>query len=227
MSDDGDRSMGGHPAERGSDGTLEDGSRAERRRDGRVDRIGRPRMVDLTGRPAAPRRAVAEAEVAVSHQTLSAIVDGSNSRGDVLSVAELAGVMAAKRTAELIPLSHSAALTELRVAATPERAAGLVRIRAETAAQGPSGVEMEALTAAAVAALTVYDMVRGDDRSASIGAVRLISTSEGAEAWQRPADGARAIRRAPPGARSAGRISGSGQRGPSNRPARPPARHRG
>jgi cyclic pyranopterin phosphate synthase len=226
MSDDVDRSMGGQPAGRGSDGPFEDRSRVGRRRGGRVDRIGRPRMADLTGRPTVPRRAVAEAEVAVSHQTLSAIVDGSSARGDVLSVAELAGVMAAKRTAELIPLSHSTALTELRVTATPERAAGVVRIRAETAAQGPSDVEMEALTAAGVAALTVYDMVRGEDRSAFVGAIRLVSTSEGGEAWQRPPDRTGAARRPPAGARGAGRISRPGQRGPANRPTRAPGRRR-
>ena len=185
-----------------------------------MDRAGRPRMTDLAGRPATPHRAIAEAEVAVSQETLSAIVDGSTPRGDVLGVAELAGVMAAKRTAELIPLAHSVALTELLVKATPERATGLVRIRVETAAVGPAGVEMEALTAAAIAALTLYDMIRDIDRSAWVGAVRLVFASEGrAEAWQRPEDAA-PRRRPPTGARGAGRISSAPQRGRQQPPRR-------
>ncbi len=202
--------------ERPADGkAFEDGSRSERRRRGRVDRGGRPHMADLSGRPTAPYRAVAEAEVTVAHETLSAIVDGTTPRGDVLGVAELAGVMAAKRTSELIPLSHSTALTELLVRATPERSGSLVRIRAETAAVGQAGVEMEALTAAAVAALTVYDMVRDLDRAASVAGVRLVSATEGsAAAWQRP-EGPPARQRPPAGARGAGRI------GQSGRPARP------
>lgn len=196
-------------------GVFEDGSRSERRRSGQVDRGGRPHVRDLSGRPASLHRAVAEAEVAVGHETLSAIVDGTTPRGDVLGVAELAGVMAAKRTSELIPLSHSTALTELLVRATPERSGGLVRIRAETGAIGQAGVEMEALTAAAVAALTVYDMVRDIDRGASVSGVRLVSATEGqAGTWQRP-EAPSARQRPPAGARGAGRI------GQPGRPARP------
>ncbi len=158
---------------------FEDGSRAERRRGGHVDRVGRPRMADVTGQPVIARRAVAEAEVAVSQETLSAIVDGTNPKGDVLSVAELAGVMAGKRASDLIPLCHPVALTDLLVRAVPDRAAGLIRIRVETAAIGPGGVEMEALTAAAVAALTVYDMVRDVDPSAAVRGIKLLSRSGG------------------------------------------------
>src|SRR5512143_1694472 len=119
MSDDGqDRAPGQDFTEAPR---FEDTSRTERRRSGRVERMGRPRMSDLGDGISAARRAVAEAEVSVSHETLSAVVDGTNPRGDVLSIAELAGVMAAKRTAELIPLAHATPLTELRVEATPER----------------------------------------------------------------------------------------------------------
>ncbi len=169
-------------------------------------------MTELTGRPSAPHRAVAEAEVTVSHATLSAIVDGTTPRGDVLGVSELAGVMAAKRTAELIPLSHAVALTELLVRATPERATGLVRVRAETAAVGPSGVEMQALTAAAIAALTLYDMIRDVDRSAFVGSVRLVSATDGLEgAWRREATSP-GHSRTPAGARGAGRIASSPRR---------------
>jgi cyclic pyranopterin phosphate synthase len=141
------------------------------------------------------RRAEAEAEVGLSQETLSAIVDGTVSRGDVLSVAELAGVMAAKRAPELIPLTHSTPLTELLVVATPDRAAGAVRIKVETGATSAAGVEMEALTAAAVAALTLYDMIRDTDPAAEIRGVRLLASSaEDGAAWGRPAAGARPIR---------------------------------
>jgi cyclic pyranopterin phosphate synthase len=175
------------------------------------------------------RRAVAEAEVGVSQETLSAIVDGTVARGDVLSVAELAGVMAAKRAAELIPLAHSTPLTELLVVATPDRGAGAVRIKAETGAKAAAGVEMEALTAAAVAALTLYDMIRDTDPAAEVRGIRLLSsTSEDGSAWDRPLGrphGSGAARSQggpgtghggkPRGARMAGRTGG--HPGPSRR----------
>ena len=207
--------------DRSRDGVFDDGSRTERRRGGRVDRIGRPRMTDVTEQPVVARRAVAEAEVSVSHETLSAIVDGTNPKGDVLSVAELAGVMAGKRTSELIPLAHPVALTDLLVRAVPDRAAGLVRIRVETAAIWSGGVEMEALTAAAVAALTIYDMVRDSDPSAAIGAIRVLSRTGGeGDSWQRTPDSGQAVAPRPPrGARVAGRIAGQSARGSSGRVA--------
>ena len=101
---------------------------------------------------------------AVSPETMSLVIDGGGSKGDVLGVAELAGVMGGKRTSELIPLCHPLPLTDLVVAITPDRAAGVLRIRAEAATTGQTGVEMEAMTAASVAALTVYDMVKGVER---------------------------------------------------------------
>ena len=176
-------------------------------------------MAEVTDVPAIARRAVAEAEVGMTQETLSAIVDGTAPKGDVLSVAELAGVMAGKRTFELIPLAHVAALSQL-VNAVPERAASAVRIRVETAAVGSTGVEMEALTAAAVAALTVYDMVRGIEPGAVVRSVRLVSSSaDGFEEWRRPAappDSGRP----PKGVRVAGRIVPSGPGGgPPFRPA--------
>jgi cyclic pyranopterin phosphate synthase len=180
-------------------------------------------MTDVTNQPVAARRAVAEAEVAASHETLSLIVDGTNPKGDVLTVAELAGVMAGKRASELIPLCHPVALTDLLVRAVPDRAAGVVRIRVETATIGPSGVEMEALTAAAVAALTVYDMVRNVDPSVSVRGIRLLSQSGGeGGAWQRP-ELPTIAPRVPRGARVAGRIGGSPSRGAPGRV--PPRRH--
>jgi len=141
--------------------------RAERRRLTHVDRSGRPRMVDVGSKPATERRAVAEAFVAMSAETLSLVIDGSTPKGDVLGVAELAGVMGGKRTADLIPLCHPISLTSLVVTATPDRTGSGIRIRAEAATTGQTGVEMEALTAASVAALTVYDMAKAVDKGMS------------------------------------------------------------
>jgi cyclic pyranopterin phosphate synthase len=188
--------------------------RAERRRLTHVDRAGRPRMVDVTAKPATERRAAAEAFVAMGPETLSLVIDGGAPKGDVLSVAELAGVMAGKRASELIPLCHPLALTSLVVTATPDRAGGGLRIRAEAATTGQTGVEMEALTAASVAALTAYDMVKGVERGVEIRHVRLLEKSGGRSGeWRRPASDDAADRPAPsggprprPGARVAGRI---------------------
>jgi cyclic pyranopterin phosphate synthase len=185
-----------------------DAPRAERRRLTHVDRRGRPRMVDVSAKPPTARRGVAEAEVAVSAETMSLVIDGSNAKGDVLTVAELAGVMGGKRTSDLIPLCHPIALTDMVVAITPDRAAGVLRIRAEAATTGPTGVEMEALTAAAVAALTVYDMVKGVERGVEIRGVRLVSKTGGKSGdWHRPPAGDEAPRpRRKPGERMAGRV---------------------
>src|SRR5688500_17942624 len=125
--------------------------------------------------------------------------------------------MGGKRTAELIPLCHPLPLTDLVVAVTPDRAAGVLRVRAEAATTAPTGVEMEALTAASVAALTIYDMVKGVERGVEVRAVRLISKSGGKSGeWHRPADpdAASAPDRRKPGDRSAGRIGGK-RRGPA------------
>ena len=170
--------------------------RRERRRLTHVDRGGRPRMVDVSEKPATARRAVAEAFVTLEQETLSLIIDGSLAKGDVLTVAEMAGIMGGKRTAELVPLCHPIPLTDLRVEITPDRAAGGLRIRATAATVGPTGVEMEALTAAAVAALTAYDMVKGIDRNAAIRDVQLLEKSGGRSGdWRREqADGPRGTR---------------------------------
>jgi len=185
--------------------------RAERRRLTHVDRSGRPRMVDVSDKPATARRAVAEAFVAMAPETLSLVIDGGAAKGDVLGVAELAGVMGGKRTSDLIPLCHPIALTDLVVAITPDRAAGGVRIRAEAATTGPTGVEMEALTAASVAALTVYDMVKGVERNVEIRGVRLIAKSGGRSGdWRREPDG--------PGSTGTGGPGGPGGRPVGRRP---------
>lgn len=166
-------------------------TRKERRKLTHVDRRGRPRMVDVSTKPPTARRAVAEALVRMDQDTLSLVIDGSGPKGDVLLVAELAGIQAAKRTSDLIPLCHPIPLTDVTVEITPERAAGAVRIRAATATVAPTGVEMEALTAASVAALAMYDMIKGVDRSAEIVTVRLLEKSGGRSGdWRRPADDA-------------------------------------
>jgi cyclic pyranopterin monophosphate synthase len=186
-----------------------DATRAERRRLTHVDRRGRPRMVDVSSKPPTARRAVAEAEVAVSAETMSLVIDGGGEKGDVLTVAELAGVMGGKRTSELIPLCHPLPLTDLVVSIVPDRAAGVLRVRAEAATTAPTGVEMEAMTAASIAALTVYDMVKGVERGVEVRALRLLSKTGGKSGeWHRPAgaDSApRPVRR--PGDRTAGRIT--------------------
>jgi cyclic pyranopterin phosphate synthase len=185
-----------------------DAPRAERRRLTHVDRRGRPRMVDISAKPPTARRAVAEAEVIVSSETMSLVIDGGNAKGDVLTVAELAGVMGGKKTSELIPLCHPLSLTDLVVAITPDRAAGVLRVRAEAATTGPTGVEMEAMTAASVAALTVYDMVKGVERGVEIRALRLVSKTGGKSGdWHRPSSGDSAPKpKHKPGERMAGRV---------------------
>jgi cyclic pyranopterin phosphate synthase len=183
-------------------------TRAERRRLTHVDRGGRPRMVDVSDKPVTARRAVAEAEVAVSAETLSLVIDGGGPKGDVLTVAELAGVMGGKRTSELIPLCHPLPLTDLVVGITPDRAASVLRIRAEAATTAQTGVEMEAMTAASVAALTIYDMVKGVERGVEIRGVRLVSKTGGKSGeWSRERGEAEKPRRRP-GDRTKGRIRG-------------------
>jgi cyclic pyranopterin phosphate synthase len=184
--------------------------RTERRRLTHIDRGGRPRMVDVTEKAPTARRAVAEGEVAVSPETLSLVIDGGGPKGDVLTVAELAGVMGGKRTSELIPLCHPLALTDLVVRVTPDRVAGVLRITAEAATTAPTGVEMEALTAVSVAALTIYDMVKGVERGVEIRSIRLVSKTGGKSGDWRRESGATVVRpprRVRPGERVAGRLS--------------------
>jgi cyclic pyranopterin phosphate synthase len=146
-------------------------------------------MVDVSEKPMSARRATAEAHVSVSQETLSLVIDGTAPKGDILTVAELAGVMAAKRTSDLIPLCHPLPLSDIAVEITPDRAAGALRIRASAATTAQTGVEMEALTAASVAALTIYDMVKGVDRGAEIRLIRLLEKSGGKSGeWHRPPD---------------------------------------
>jgi cyclic pyranopterin phosphate synthase len=164
-------------------------------------------MVDVSDKPVTTRRAVAEATVKMDQETLTLVIDGSGPKGDVMSVAELAGIMAAKRTAELIPLCHPLTLSDVTVEITPDRKTGVLIISASAATTAQTGVEMEAMTAASVAALTVYDMVKGADRFVTITNVRLMEKSGGASGhWRRPAPkeaaDPEAVSATPPGARS-------------------------
>ena len=187
----------------------DDQDRAGRRRLTHVDRAGRPRMVDVTDKPVTARRAVAEAVVAMSPETLSAVIDGGGAKGDVLSVAELAGVMGGKRTSDLIPLCHPLPLTDLVVAVTPDRPAGVLRVRAEAATTAQTGVEMEALTAASIAALTIYDMVKGVERGVEIRSIHLVSKIGGKSGeWVRGAAAAPVEARPPVSKKHGGRAAG-------------------
>ena len=144
-----------------------------------LDERGQARMVDVGAKPSTERRAVARALVRVSPQTAALVERGDAPKGDVLSVARIAGIQAAKRTAELIPLCHTLALTFLGVEGRIDAASGAIELEAEARTTGPTGVEMEAMTAAAVAALTVYDMVKGVERRATIETVALLAKSGG------------------------------------------------
>jgi cyclic pyranopterin monophosphate synthase len=142
-----------------------------------VDARGRARMVDVGSKPATERRAVAEAFVRLSRATLGLISNGGLPKGDALETARLAGILAAKRTPELIPLCHPLPLTHVDVRAEVKRDG--VRLIAEAAVTGPTGVEMEALTAVSIAALTLYDMVKAVEKDATIERVRLLEKTGG------------------------------------------------
>jgi cyclic pyranopterin monophosphate synthase len=151
-----------------------------------LDASGHARMVDVGDKPSTERRAVASAVVLVSVQTAHAVIAGDAPKGDVLGVARIAGIQAAKRTSDLIPLCHPLALSFVGVEATVDPAQGRIELIAEARTTGPTGVEMEALTAASVAALTVYDMIKGVERGARIGEVALLEKSGGRSGeWRR------------------------------------------
>jgi cyclic pyranopterin monophosphate synthase len=153
-----------------------------------LDSAGRARMVDVGAKAASERRAVARAVVRVSRATADAVVAGDAPKGDVLGVARIAGIQAAKRTADLIPLCHPLALTFVGVEGSVDADAGLITLVAEARTTGQTGVEMEAMTAASVAALTVYDMVKGLERGAEIAEVVLLEKSGGRSGhWTRDA----------------------------------------
>jgi cyclic pyranopterin monophosphate synthase len=144
-----------------------------------LDAYGRARMVDVGDKPASERRAVARSVVRVSPETARKVDAGDAPKGDVLGVARIAGIQAAKRTAELIPLCHPLGLSFVGVEGSVDAESGQITLVAEARTTGQTGVEMEAMTAASVAALTVYDMVKGLERGAEIAEVVLLEKSGG------------------------------------------------
>ena len=155
---------------------------------------GDARMVDVGDKPETERRAVAWASLRMSPATARALEQGDTPKGDALGTARLAGIQAAKRTADLIPLAHPLPLSFADVRIEVDTGEGVVRIEAEARVFGRTGVEMEAMTAASIAALTVYDMVKGIERGVRIESIELVSKSGGRSGeWRRdgtvPADG--------------------------------------
>lgn len=146
---------------------------------------GRARMVDVGDKPATERRARARARLRMSPATARAVEAGEGPKGEVLGVARLAGIQAAKQTATLIPLAHPISLAFADVTASVNSDAGLVELVAEVRTTAPTGVEMEAMTACAVAALTVYDMVKGVERGVELEQVVLLEKAGGRADWRR------------------------------------------
>jgi cyclic pyranopterin monophosphate synthase len=152
-----------------------------------LDAAGRARMVDVGAKHESERRARARAVIRMSQKTAALVARGDAPKGDVVGTARLAGIQAAKRTADLIPLAHPLPLTFVDVDVELDEAAGLVAITAEARTTARTGVEMEALTACAVAGLTVYDMVKGVERGVTIEEIVLLEKTGGKEDWTRSA----------------------------------------
>lgn len=153
---------------------------------------GEAHMVDVSAKDATHRIALAEGRVVMKRETLDLIIAGDAKKGDVLGTARIAGIMAAKRTHELIPLCHPLALSQVIVDLTPDAALPGVRVRASAKVTGKTGVEMEALTAVSVACLTIYDMVKAVDRFMTIEGIGMVEKAGGKSGdWKRPneADG--------------------------------------
>ena len=144
-----------------------------------IDAKGEAHMVDVSAKDATERVAVAEGFVVMSATTLKLIVDGNAKKGDVLGTARIAGIMAAKRTSDLIPLCHPLALSKVTLDITPDDRLPGCRVEASVKVTGPTGVEMEALTAVSVACLTIYDMIKAVERGVHIEGIRLLEKSGG------------------------------------------------
>ena len=144
-----------------------------------LDEKGRVSMVDVSDKPITSRRAVAEGIVRMSRETFIRVQSDDNPKGNVETTAELAGIMAAKRTADLIPLCHPLPLSKVKLQVTPEPDLPGLRVSAETVARGVTGVEMEALTAVSVACLTIYDMLKASDKAMQITDIRLLAKQGG------------------------------------------------
>jgi len=147
---------------------------------------GEAHMVDVGEKPATNRVAVAEGVITMAPETLTRILAGNHKKGDVLGVARIAGIMAAKRTADLVPLCHPLMLTRVEVDFSPESAENRIRCTATVETRGPTGVEMEALTAVQIALLTIYDMCKAVDRGMTMNEIRLLEKRGGKSGhWRR------------------------------------------
>lgn len=153
------------------------------------DEAGRARMVDVGDKSETHRIAIASARITMEPETLEIIISGTASKGDVLGVAQVAAIMASKKTSELVPMCHPLSLTSVNVDLAPNRESSAVDITVRVETRDRTGVEMEALTAASVAALTVYDMVKAVDRGMVIEHVRLEEKHGGKAPWVRSEDG--------------------------------------
>jgi cyclic pyranopterin phosphate synthase len=154
-----------------------------------LDERGRLRMVDVGSKPITRREALARGEITMRPATLAAIMAGGLKKGEALAAARLAGIMAAKRTHELIPLCHQLSLESVNVDFRPDFARDVLEIESRARTEARTGVEMEALVAASVAALTIYDMAKAMDRAMVIGAIRLVHKSGGRSgAFLRPGE---------------------------------------
>src|SRR5258707_9686585 len=154
-------------------------SRAPRARLTHLDERGRIRMVDVGGKPVTRREAIARGEIRMARATLDAIVGGKLKKGEALATARIAGIMAAKRTHEMIPLCHQIPLEVVEVEFRPNSAGAMLEIQARAVTDARTGVEMEAMVAVSAAALTIYDMAKAIDRAMEIGAIRLVSKRGG------------------------------------------------
>jgi cyclic pyranopterin phosphate synthase len=144
-----------------------------------LGKSGEARMVDVGDKPATERIAVAEGRVVMAKPTLKLVLDGNAKKGDVIGAARIAGIMAAKRTHELIPLCHPLALSKVELDIVPDTTLPGLQVRASVKVKGPTGVEMEALTAVSVACLTIYDMVKAVERGMRIEGIRLVEKRGG------------------------------------------------
>jgi cyclic pyranopterin phosphate synthase len=145
-----------------------------------LDKKGQARMVDVGGKPATVREAVAQGRVVMNAKTFRKALDGDSKKGSVRAAAEFAGIMAAKRTAELIPLCHQLNLSKVKVDIAPDKKTNALVVTARAKTVGQTGVEMEALTAVSVACLTIYDMLKASDRGMVIEGITLLEKSGGA-----------------------------------------------
>ena len=152
-----------------------------------LDDNGQAHMVDVSGKPETNRMARAVGSVQLSDSSMAALLEGNVKKGDALAVARIAGIMAAKKTSELIPLCHPLPISKAKVELEPDKDRNLVLITATVKTTGPTGVEMEALTAVSIAALTLYDMLKSVDKFITISAIKLDEKQGGKSgAWKHP-----------------------------------------